>query len=182
VPSAIGLAAPGGRFVPVVARNTSLPHKITANTAIAPGTKEVKLALYQGESPSIKENDYLGTLVIDGLPGSDEALRCTLLFMLDAECILKVYAAIPQLQIKREVTLITQYTPDEVIEQMGAERIRVRGPELTTALRGEAPPQARAALPNPAAQKQAAREEDEEEEDDRPGFFAWLLGLFGRKS
>ncbi len=176
VPSAIGLAGPGGRFVPVVARNTSLPHKVTANTAIAPGTKEVKLALYQGESPSVKQNDYLGTLVIDGLPGIDQALRATLLFMLDAECILKVYAAIPQLQIKREVTLITQYTPDEVIEQMGAERIRVRGPDLATPLRGETPPAAQQA---PAA---AAAEEEEEEEDERPGFFAWLLGLFGRKS
>ena len=183
VPSAIGLAGPGGRFVPVVARNTSLPHKVTANTAIAPGTKEVKLALYQGESPSVKQNDYLGTLVIDGLPGIDQALRATLLFMLDAECILKVYAAIPQLQIKREVTLITQYTPDEVIEQMGAERIRVRGPDLATPLRGETPPAAQqaaaAAARRPAA---AAAEEEEEEEDERPGFFAWLLGLFGRKS
>jgi molecular chaperone DnaK len=176
VPTAIGLAGPGGRFMPVVARNTSLPHKVTAATAIAPGTKEVKLAIYQGEDPSTKKNDYLGTLVIDGLPGVEQALRCTLLFMLDAECLLRVYASIPQLQMKREITLITQHTPDEVIEQMGAERIRVKAPELALALRGET-----RAAPPPATAEADEEEEEEEEEDDKPGFFAWLLGLFGRK-
>jgi molecular chaperone DnaK (HSP70) len=176
VPTAIGIAAPGGRFLPVVARNTKLPHRIVANTEIVAGTKELKLAVYQGESPDVTKNDYLGALVIDDLPGVPHPLRCQLLFALDAECILRVYANIPQLQLKREVTIITQYTPDEVLAQMGAERIRVGPVDLSVALKGEQTASA-------AAAKAPARdEEDDEEEDDKPGFFAWLLGLFGKKS
>jgi len=178
VPTAIGIGAGGGKFMPVVARNTKLPHKIIANTVIAPGTRELKLAVYQGESPQTKFNDYLGALVLDGLPGSTEPLACALLFTLDAECILNVYASIPQLNLKRAVTLITKHTPDEVVEQMGAERIRVRAPELAVQLRGDET--TRAATAAAAAAKKLA--EEEEEEDDKPGFFGWLLGLFGRKS
>ncbi len=177
VPTAIGLAGPKGRFVPIVARNTTLPHKITASTAIAPNTKEVKLAVYQGESPKSKDNDYLGTLVIDGLPGAPQPLRCQLLFTLDAECILKVYAAIPEINLKRQVTMITQYTPDDVIEQMGIERIRLKAPELATALRGEGPPRPMPAPATPDKAQPAAAPDEA-----KPGFFAWLLALFGRRS
>jgi molecular chaperone DnaK len=179
LPTAIGLAGPKGRFLPVVARNTSLPHKCVANTEIAPGTTELKLAVFQGESPDVRKNDYLGALVIDGLPGAPQPLKCQLAFVLDAECLLRVFANIPQAQIKREVTLITQHTPDEVLAQLGAERIRIAPPELTTQLKGEAPP---AAARKPAAAAQQAEEEEEEEEEERPGFFAWLMGLFGRKA
>jgi ribosomal protein L12E/L44/L45/RPP1/RPP2 len=98
--------------------------------------------------------------------------------VLDAECLLRVFANIPQAQIKREVTLITQHTPDEVLTQLGAERIRIAPSEVTIPLKGETP----AAAKKPAAAKQEEEEEEEEEEeDDRPGFFAWLMGLFGRK-
>ncbi len=177
VPTAIGIAGAGGKFMPVVARNTSLPHKVIANTVISAGTRELKLAVYQGESPQTKFNDYLGALVLDNLPGADEPLTCALAFTLDAECILKVYASIPKLNIKRAVTLITKHTPDEVVEQMGAERIRVSPVDLSTGLRGDNPARATAGA---SASKET--EEEEEEDGDGPGFFAWLLGLFGRKS
>ncbi len=180
VPTAIGLGGNAGRFMPVVARNTKLPHKVVANTVIAAGTRELKLALYQGESPHAKDNDYLGALVLDDLPGSAEPLRCALLFTLDSECILKVYASIPQLNLKRAVTLITRYTPDDVVEQMGAERIRVGPVQLATGLRGETAPKAAVAAAAKAA-KQAELQDDDEQDDGKPGFFGWLLGLFGRK-
>lgn len=173
VPTAIGIAGPQGKFFPVVARNTPLPHKVVVNTEIAAGTRELKLAVYQGENPHVSANDYLGALHLDGLPGVNQPLRCQLLFTLDAECILRVFAAVPQLQMKRDVTLITSFTPDQVLAQMGAERIRVSPVALATMLKGEA----QAAR----ARQQAAEDEEEEEEDERPGFFAWLRSLFARK-
>jgi molecular chaperone DnaK len=178
VPTAIGIAGPKGKFVPVVARNTPLPHKIVAHTEIAPGTREIKLAVYQGESPNVNENDYLGALVLDGLPAADAALRCAIMFTLDAECLLKVYAAIPQLNLKTAVTLVTHQTPDEVVAQMGAERIRVVPPSLTTGLKGEA----KAAQLAQADAEQPATTAADALTGKKDGWFGWLLALFGRRS
>jgi len=187
VPTAIGFAGSKGKFMPVVARNTKLPHKVVANAEIAPGVRELTIALYQGEKSNVKENDYLGSLVLDNLPGIEHRLRCALLFTLDSECLLKVYASIPQLNIKRAVTLVTQRPAEEPVETPGAERIRLAPPELAVQLRGDQKaPEASApsaSAPKPAApapaQSQAAATQPAEEE--KPGFFAWLLGLFGRK-
>jgi molecular chaperone DnaK len=184
VPTAIGIANSTGKFVPVVARNTSLPHKVVAQTELAPGTTELKLALYQGESADVRNNDYLGALVLEGLPPSTQAMRCALMFTLDAECILKVYAAIPDLNIKTAVTLSTQRLPEDVIEKPGAERIRVAAPQLATALRGDGHPAAEAAAAAARAQATPAQAQvkDKSADDAKPGFFGWLLGLFGRRS
>jgi molecular chaperone DnaK len=181
VPTAIGIAGPQGKFVPVVARNTSLPHKVVANTEIAPGTREIKLAVYQGESPNVKENDYLGSLVLDGLPGLITPLRCAIMFTLDAECLLKVYAAIPQLNLKTAVTLVTQQTPDEVLAQLGQERIRVLAPELKTGLKGAAKvPEA--ALAEPSGEKPATGAAAAAPAGRRESWYGWILALFGRRS
>ncbi len=181
VPTAIGIAGPNGKFVPVVARNTPLPHKIVANTVIAPGMREIKLAVYQGESPNVKDNDYLGALVLGGLPGLDTPLRCAIMFTLDAECLLKVYAAIPELNLKTAVTLVTQQTPDEVIAQMGAERIRVQAPELKTGLKGAA--RAPEAAPSEAAEgKPASKAAAAAPAGKKEGWFGWILALFGNRS
>jgi molecular chaperone DnaK len=177
VPMAIGIAGPKGKFVPFVSRNTPLPHKIVAHTEIAPGTREIQLAVYQGESPNILENDYLGALVLDGLPAADKPLRCAIMFTLDAECLLKVYAAIPDLNLKTAVTLVTQKTPEQAAAQMGAERIRVvTPPELTTGLKGAA--------------NAAEGESEEEAAEEKPAaassfmekWFGWMLALFGKRS
>ena len=162
VPLAIGIAEPDGRMTPVIARNTRIPHEATATVAVPPGLESLKLAVFQGGSAQASGNEYLGALVVDGLPRRSEPVDCRVAFRLDAECLLHLHAAIPALDIDREVTLVTQHTPDQVLGEMGRERVLVVTP---LAPRPPAPGPI-SSRPAPVAGPPAAA---------RPGWFGRLL-------
>ncbi|MBI5480457.1 MAG: Hsp70 family protein [Deltaproteobacteria bacterium] len=127
-PQPIGIADPDGRFVPVIPGNTPVPHEATAKVTLPPGAAQVKLAVFQGDAARAVANEYLGTLVIDELRAAAHPIDCELKFRLDAENLLTVHAIVPQAGLDREVQLVTRQTPDQVLAEMGRERIRVAIP------------------------------------------------------
>jgi molecular chaperone DnaK len=124
VPLPIGLAHTDGSFVPLFARNARVPCEAHTAVKIPPRCERVRLAIFQGDHLKATDNEYLGAVVLDDLPPQEREVDGDLRLKLNKESLLKVYITIPRLQIDREVTLATQQTPDEVLNQMGRERIR----------------------------------------------------------
>ena len=116
LPMSIGVGLPGGRFRKVIERNTSLPFKKSLSIATTRDDQEsLEVSIFQGDGDRAQENEYLGTLVIPGLP---KALRGTLafeiLFSLSAESILTVTAEDQQSGKSAIATFSTKDTPEEV--------------------------------------------------------------------
>ncbi|MSP63307.1 MAG: 2-alkenal reductase [Myxococcales bacterium] len=128
LPLSIGIATSDGLFMPVILRNTPIPHDGTATIDLPPRTREVKILVFQGDHKQAADNEFLGALVVDGLTPVKFAEECRLVFHLDEECLLKVHATVPYAGIDREVTLATQQTPDELMAEMGKIRVSVPPP------------------------------------------------------
>jgi molecular chaperone DnaK len=90
----IGVGLPGGRFHPVIARNTSLPVSRTFPVATTrPDQHSIEITVFQGESPLAKENLFLGTFTIPNLPeGPRGSVRFEVTFELSNECLLTLTA------------------------------------------------------------------------------------------
>jgi molecular chaperone DnaK len=70
LPMSIGVGLPGGRFHPIIARNTSLPVTRTFRVSTSRENQaSLELSVFQGESARAKENAFLGTFSMKGLPG-----------------------------------------------------------------------------------------------------------------
>jgi molecular chaperone DnaK len=130
VPLPIGIADSDGRFQTIIPRNTSLPHEATTTIAIPHGCRSLKLAVFQGDQAHAFDNDYLGALVVEPIEPTEKERECHFVFSLDQESILSVTAWIPGAgRRKKRCSLATHQTPDEVLSDMRAERIRLDNPE-----------------------------------------------------
>lgn len=118
VPMSIDIAVGGGKIRKVVEAGTALPHSATLKFEIPPRTETVRLAVLQGDEPRARDNDYLGSIVLDGLM-SKEATVCTLEFRLDADGILGVFATIPDWGPPRFVDLDRSVVLDALLASLG---------------------------------------------------------------
>jgi molecular chaperone DnaK len=87
----IGVAV-GGRFKPLIPRNTGLPFTKQVKLNVTQQEwKDYKLDVWQGDSPELHKNEHLGTLKLDIVaPGPQNPIPVRLDFMLTADCLLKV--------------------------------------------------------------------------------------------
>ena len=120
LPMSIGVGLPGGRFRKIIERNTSLPCKKSLSIATTRDDQEsLEVSVFQGDSGQAQENEYLGTLVIPGLP---KAVRGTLsfdiAFSLSAESILTVTAEDKRTGKRVTATFSTKDTPEEVKKRL----------------------------------------------------------------
>ncbi len=139
LPLSIGIGGADGSFIPVIPRNTPVPHEGVATLEIPAGSQVMKIGVFQGEKKTAKANEFLGALGLEGLAVAEQPVSCELVFSLDAECLLRVRASVEATGFEREVTLGTQQTPDQVLEQLGKVRISVptaAPPDVATAAAG----------------------------------------------
>lgn len=60
-----------GYFMPIIERNTTIPvSRIEQMSTVVPGQKQIRLKVYQGESPRAEENLLLGELNVKGIPSA----------------------------------------------------------------------------------------------------------------
>ncbi|MFN0061738.1 MAG: TIGR02266 family protein [Myxococcaceae bacterium] len=120
LPMAIGVALPGGRFKPVLERNTALP--ATRRHVLAThrdGQTDLELTVFQGDSDRIADNEYLGTLRLRGLPpGPRGTVKVEVTFEVSNESLLKVTAKETSTGKMVSATLFTRDTPDAVRDRM----------------------------------------------------------------
>jgi len=112
----IGVGLPGGRFHPVIPRNTSLPVSRTFPVATTRDQqKSIEITVFQGESKTARENNFLGTFVVPNLPlGPRGSVQLEVSFELNNECLLTLTAK--ELGSGREVSssFATRDTPKEI--------------------------------------------------------------------
>jgi molecular chaperone DnaK len=130
LPRSIGVGVPGGRFMPLLNRNVALPaRKRHWHATTRDGQTSMTLEIFQGESAKTAENEYLGTVHIDGLPARPRGgVRMELEFELSNECILKVTAKEPSTGMVVERTVLTRDTPQTVRERLEAEAEQPEAP------------------------------------------------------
>jgi molecular chaperone DnaK len=155
LPMAIGVGIPGGRFKPIIPRNTALPTKRThVHHTTRDDQRELELTVFQGESDRAQQNEYLGTLKLTDLPpGPRGSVTVTVTFEVSNECLLRVSAKEDKTGREVTATLSTRDTPAAVKAKLEQEA-------------AAAPPPVTALAPV-----------------EQPGLFArflaWLKSLFG---
>jgi molecular chaperone DnaK len=123
LPMTIGVGLPGGRFKPVIDRNTALPatKKYTLGTT-RDDQRELEITVFQGEDAQAGKNEYLGTLKLQGLPkGPKGAVKVTVSFELSNECLLKLKAREESTGNEVEATFGTKDTPAAVRAKLEAQ-------------------------------------------------------------
>jgi molecular chaperone DnaK len=116
LPMAIGIGLPGGRFKRIIDRNSSLPaaKAYTISTA-RDDQPSLEMSVYQGDSDRTDENEYLGTVRLDGLPkGARGTVKVAVNFSVSGESVLTVTAK--ELSTAREITatMTARVRPDAV--------------------------------------------------------------------
>jgi molecular chaperone DnaK len=127
LPMSIGIGLPGGRLKTIIDRNTPLPARKQYGLATTKdGQTEFELAVFQGESQTAAECEYLGTLRLTGLPpGPRGMVKIAVTFELGPECLLTVTAR--ELNTGRQVQAVmsAKEGPNAArrkLEQAGVER------------------------------------------------------------
>ena len=120
LPMSIGVGLPGGRFRKIIKRNTSLPFKKSLSIATTRDHQEsLEVSIFQGDGDRAQDNEYLGTLVIPGLPKAVRgSLAFDIIFSLSAESILTVTAEDKKAGKSVRATFSTRDTPDEVKKRL----------------------------------------------------------------
>ncbi len=112
----IGVGLPGGRFKPIIPRNTKLPfQKSYIISTTRDNQTEIDILIFQGESDRITENEYLGTLSIKNIRKAPRGEnKFEIKFKLNNECLLTVSAKDLQTGEVHKVVLTTKDTPEDV--------------------------------------------------------------------
>ncbi len=122
LPMSIGIGLPGGRFHPIIARNTSLP---TTRKYRMVTTREnqrtMELTVFQGEHGRAAKNTWLGTFKVPELPPAPRgAVAVELTFELTNECLLTITAREESTGNEIVSAFATRDTPEKVRAQVRA--------------------------------------------------------------
>ena len=103
----LGIRTEGGRFSVLIPRNTTIPARETkVFTTTFHGQTHVDLEVYQGESPTVDANRYLGELRLTQLTAAEAgAVRVAVDFTIDADGILQITAREPATGREAQATL-----------------------------------------------------------------------------
>lgn len=98
-PLAIGIRADRGTFVPIIARNTTIPaRKEMTFTTTHDNQTEALIVVYEGEWQKVEENHLLGYFKIVGIPPAPKgAAEISVCIDIDASNVLRVVAGVVQL-------------------------------------------------------------------------------------
>jgi molecular chaperone DnaK len=120
LPMSIGIGVSGGKFRRVIERNTTLPH---TRTHVLSTTKddqtELELLIFQGESDRALDNQFLGSVTIDGLPKAPRgAVKVDVTFRLSREALLTLTVKQGDAEVERPLILATRENEDQLREKL----------------------------------------------------------------
>jgi len=157
-PFDLGIDAAGGAFTPIIQRNSKVPSSRSRTfTTVVDNQESVRIIVRQGQSRRSAENEFLGELVLFGIPAAPRMKpKLDVTFRIDASGMLQVSA-------KEQATQAAQQITIEEYPKLGRRGVAGEGT-------GDLPP---------------LYEKDETTEILAPqlrGFTAWLKGLFSPKA
>ncbi|KUK22687.1 MAG: Chaperone protein DnaK [Thermotoga petrophila] len=93
-PLTLGIEVKGGLFEPIIPRNTKIPvRKSKIFTTVEDGQTEVEIRVYQGERPIARENIFLGSFKLVGIPPAPRGVpQIEVTFDIDSDGIVHVSA------------------------------------------------------------------------------------------
>jgi molecular chaperone DnaK len=140
LPMSIGIGLPGGRFYPIIQRNTSLPVTRTYRVQTTKDEQtDLELSVFQGESALVRNNHLLGVFAVRDLPpGPRGAVTVEFNFELSNECLLTITAKEHSTGRTVSCTYATRQTPEGARQRVAL--LEGQGPELTAAQIAEARP------------------------------------------
>jgi molecular chaperone DnaK len=191
VPVPIGIALAGGRFRPIIDKNTSIPcEKIQVFPTSRDNQPAMRIRVFQGESDMVMQNELLGEFIFANLrPGKAGQVKLEVRFKLDNDCILHVAARDPDTGTSVSHSFSTEaaasretYRADKVSGEHGAV---TAGAAAAAAVKPAAPAASRpAAAPAAAkpAQPAAAPAKPQPDAEAKPDEKGGLLSrFFGKK-
>jgi molecular chaperone DnaK len=114
----IGIALAGGKFKVILDRNTPVPASKSYRVTL---TREDSLVVdvYQGESPAILQNEYLGTFTFPNpAPGKRGGRTLEMKFELGAECLLTVLVRDLETHEQTLVKMMTLQSPKSLQDSL----------------------------------------------------------------
>ncbi|MCB9622357.1 MAG: Hsp70 family protein [Sandaracinus sp.] len=130
LPLSIGFAGEGRRYMRLIPRNTSVPNK---RSFVVRTTGENQLTyrmpLFQGERKDAAANEYLGTLVVEGIPVGPKGRQIELSLGLDEQCFLVVSAVDVESGKALDVKISRASSVADVIASLGDYEGPVEAPE-----------------------------------------------------
>lgn len=120
LPISIGYSGQGRRFTRLIGKNTSVPVS-RAFTVHTTGENQVSfpMPIFQGERMDAAENEYLGTVRIEGIPEGPAGSELELILSLDDQCLLHVAARHVASDRGLDVVLERDRSVEDVIRSLG---------------------------------------------------------------
>ncbi len=139
LPIAIGVGLPGGRYQPILEANTPIPAGRTIPlTTFHDDQETIEFDVFQGDSPELAKNEFLGTFVIDEIPNGPRGSNSFgVEFGLNAECLLIISAINYNTGQTYEKKLITGTTAEEAIQRLKLAEAGARAFNIVSARAGE---------------------------------------------
>lgn len=105
-----------GAFQPIIERNTVIPvSRVVTNTAMEIGQKQVSINIYQGESPRVKDNVFLGNITVSLPKKQTQHEPIDIRFTYDVSGILEVLVTV--LSTDKTTRMILEGNPGSLSRQ-----------------------------------------------------------------
>lgn len=121
IPLSLGVEIKGGMMSKLIERNTPIPCKASKTFTTTQDLQEkVAIRVYQGEREFVKDNIYLGELILDGiLPAPAGVPKIDVFFEVDENGVINVEAVDKGTGKRRQITIQAPHRlTDEEIERM----------------------------------------------------------------
>lgn len=119
LPLSIGFAGEGRRFLRLLPRNTKIPTTRSFTVKATSDEETYRIPIFQGERKDAAANEYLGTLLVEGIPAPVAGRELGLTLSLDAQCFLEVSARDVATDATLPVKVERTRSVDEVVAELG---------------------------------------------------------------
>ncbi len=123
-PLTLGIETLGGRFTPLIDRNTTIPTEQSKVFTTAENNQtQVDIQVFQGERPIARENKHLGNFMLDGIPPAPKGTpQIEVTFEIDKDGIMQVSAEDKGTGNEQSITITdANRLDDDEIDQMREE-------------------------------------------------------------
>lgn len=120
-PLSLGIETMGSLMDVIIPRNSKVPQSVAKQyTTSKDGQQNLRISIYQGERDNVQHNRKLGEFTLSNIPPMPAGLpKIEIIFMLDADGILKVSAKELRSGIEQKIEVKPQYgLTDEELEKM----------------------------------------------------------------